>query len=63
MSGWHNLINKIPETLLSPEQKNDAKAAIALKIRQPLEPVCLFDRGHTSAASHIRGLISLLPGV
>lgn len=48
---------------MTPEQKIDAKAAIALYVCDPLERYDLFDGAADSVASRIRGLISLLPGV
>lgn len=66
MAAWHKLLYDIPDSLLSPEQKTDAKAAIALHVTTAEERLGVFCGGHASAAQRIRRLISLrsmLPGV
>lgn len=62
MAAWHKLLYDIPDSLLSPEQKSDAKAAIALHVRIAEERFGLFHGGHAAAAQRIHRLIKLLPG-
>lgn len=63
---WRKLLNDIPDYLLSPKQKTDAKAAFAVHMRTAEERLGVFCGGHTSAVQRFRRLISLrsmLPGV
>lgn len=62
MAAWHKLLYDIPDSLLPPRQKSDAKAAIALHMRTAEERFGLFQGGHAAAAQRIRELIKLLPG-
>lgn len=55
------MLDDIPDNLLSPAQKNDAKAAIALYRKTAEARFAVFHGGHAAAAQRILGLIRRLP--